>query len=147
VAQGLALGTNLPVVGVCTLEALAEASGKPRVIAALDARMGEVYHAAYERRGGDWHAVHEPGLCKPDAAPELPAGAWTGCGSGFAAYRAALESRYAGRLEHVNDKLVPHAREIAALAAVEFKRGGAVSAEYAAPLYVRNKVALRMDER
>jgi tRNA threonylcarbamoyladenosine biosynthesis protein TsaB len=46
-AQGLAFGANLPVAGVCTLEALAEASGKPRVIAALDARMGEIYHAAY----------------------------------------------------------------------------------------------------
>jgi len=109
--------------------------------------MGEVYHAVYERRGGDWHEVHEPGLCRPDAVPELPAGAWTGCGSGFAVYRAALESRYAGKLARVIDGLAPHAREIAALAAVEFGRGGAVRAEYAAPLYVRNKVALRMDER
>jgi tRNA threonylcarbamoyladenosine biosynthesis protein TsaB len=45
-AQGLAFGASLPVAGVCTLEALAEASGKEKVIAALDARMGEIYHAA-----------------------------------------------------------------------------------------------------
>ena len=147
VAQGIAFGINVPVVGVSTLLALAEASRADHVVCCLDARMGEVYHAAYERRGDDWHAVHEPGLCKPDAVPELPAGAWVGCGSGFTVYRGALESCYAGRLARVIDGLTPHAREIAVLAAAEFGRGGAVSAEYAAPLYVRNKVALRMDER
>jgi tRNA threonylcarbamoyladenosine biosynthesis protein TsaB len=147
VAQGIAFGINVPVVGVSTLLALAEASQADHVVCCLDARMGEVYHAAYEKRGGDWHVVHEPGLCKPDAVPELPAGAWAGCGSGFTVYRAALERGYAGRLVRVIDGLAPHAREIAVLAAAEFGRGGAVSAEYAAPLYVRNKVALRMDER
>ena len=147
VAQGIAFGINVPVVGVSTLRALAAASQADHVVCCLDARMGEIYHAAYERRGGDWRAVHEAGLCKPDAAPDLPAGAWTGCGSGFAVYRAALESRYAGKLVRVIDNLTPHAREIAALAAAEFARGKAVSAELAAPLYVRNKVALRMDER
>ena len=147
VAQGIAFGSNVPVVGVSTLLALAAASRADHVVCCLDARMGEVYHAAYERRGGGWHAVHEPGLCKPDAVPELPDGAWAGCGSGFCVYRKALASRYAGTLARVIDDLMPHAREIAALAAAEFGRGGAVSAELAAPLYVRNKVALRMDER
>ncbi len=147
VAQGMAFGINVPVAGIGTLIALAELSQAERAVCCLDARMGEIYHAAYEKRSGAWHAVHEPGLCKPDAAPELPAGAWTGCGSGFAAYRAALEGRYAGRLERVIDHLAPHAREIAVLAATEFERGAAVSADHAAPLYVRNKVALRVDER
>ena len=50
VAQGLALGADVSVVGVCTLEALAQASGHDKVIAALDARMGELYLAAYEKR-------------------------------------------------------------------------------------------------
>ena len=147
VAQGIAFGIDVPVIGIGTLAALAAASQADRVVCCLDARIGEVYHAAYERRRGDWHEVHAPSLCRPDAAPDLPAGAWAGCGSGFAVYRAALESRYAGKLARVIDGLAPHAREIAALAAVEFGRGGAVRAEYAAPLYVRNKVALRMDER
>lgn len=147
VAQGIAFGIDAPVVGVGTLLALAAASQADHVVCCLDARMGEVYHAAYEKRGGDWHAVHEPGLCKPDAVPELPDGAWTGCGSGFAVHRAALAGCYAGKLTRVIGNLVPHAREIAVLAAAEFARGGAVSAELAAPLYVRNKVALRMDER
>ena len=147
VAQGIAFGAGVPVVGIGTLLALSELSQAQRVVCCLDARMGEIYHAAYEKRGGEWRSVHEPSLCKPGAAPELPAGAWTGCGSGFAAYRTALVSRYAGKLERVIDNLAPHAKEIAALAAVEFERGNAVAAEHAAPLYVRNKVALRVDER
>ena len=117
VAQGIAFGIDVPVAGIGTLLALAEASQAAQVACCLDARMGEVYHAAYERRGADWHEVHAPGLCKPDAVPGLPAGAWTGCGSGFAAYRAALESRCGGSLTRVIDNLVPHAREIAVLAA------------------------------
>jgi tRNA threonylcarbamoyladenosine biosynthesis protein TsaB len=147
VAQGIAFGAGLPVVAVSTLLALAEAAQADRVVCCLDARLGEVYHAAYEKRDGDWHTVYEPGLCKPDAAPELPAGAWVGCGSGFAAYRAALETCYAGSLGRVIGNLMPRAREVATLAAAEFRRGNAVAAELAAPLYVRNKVALRVDER
>ena len=49
VAQGLAFGAQLPVLGVCTLMALAQASGASKVLACLDARMGEVYFAAYEQ--------------------------------------------------------------------------------------------------
>lgn len=147
VAQGIACGAGLPVVGIGTLLALAEAAQAERAVCCLDARMGEIYHAAYEKQGDGWHAVHEPSLCRPDAAPELPAGAWTGCGSGFAAFRAPLARRYAGSLAQVLDILAPHAREIATLAAAEFRRGGAVAAEHAVPLYVRNKVALRVDER
>lgn len=147
VAQGIAFGANVPVVGIGTLLALAESSRAERVVCCLDARISEIYHAAYEKRAGTWHAVHEPSLCKPDAAPGLPAGEWTGCGSGFAAYGAVLKSRYDGRLALVIPDLAPHAREIAALAAGEFRSGRAVAAEQAAPLYVRNKVALRVDER
>ena len=147
VAQGMAFGLNLPVVGIGTLLALAEAAGAPRVVCCLDARMGEVYHAAYEARDEEWHAVHAPGLYKPLAVPQLPDGQWTGCGSGFAAYRSALETRYAGRLERVVENLTPHAREIAALAVRQFSRGNAVDAADASPLYVRNKVALPIDER
>ena len=147
VAQGIAFGIDVPVVGIGTLLALAEAAGAQRVVCCLDARMGEVYQAAYEVRGDGRHEVHAPGLYKPGAMPQLPGGQWTGCGSGFAAHRAALEARYAGSLERVVENLTPHAREIALLAAREFARGNGVDAADAAPLYVRNKVALRVNER
>jgi tRNA threonylcarbamoyladenosine biosynthesis protein TsaB len=147
VAQGIAFGIDVPVAGIGTLLALAVASGAHRVVCCLDARMGEVYHAAYEKRGDVWHEVYAPGLCKPAAVPALPDGKWSGCGSGFAVFRDALAARYAGSLERVIENVVPHAREIAVLAAQQFARGAVVDAADALPLYVRNKVALRVDER
>jgi tRNA threonylcarbamoyladenosine biosynthesis protein TsaB len=147
VAQGIAFGRNLPVVGVVSLRALAEAAQASRVVCCLDARMGEIYHAAYERDGDDWREVCAPDLCKPEAAPALPGTGWCGCGSGFAAFGDVLERRYDGVLDCVLDGVVPHARAVAALAARAFARGEAVAAELAAPLYVRNKVALRVNER
>ncbi len=147
VTQGLALGAGLPVVGVSTLLAMAEAAGAERALCCLDARMGEIYHAAYLKAGAEWKTLHAPSLCAPDAAPALPAGQWTGCGSGFAAHAAALERRYGAGLSAVMPEVFPHAREIAQLAAREFAAGRAVSAEQALPVYVRDRVALKTVER
>jgi tRNA threonylcarbamoyladenosine biosynthesis protein TsaB len=146
-AQGLAFGANLPVAGVCTLEALAEASGKPRVIAALDARMGEIYHAAYAKRGDVWATVSEPCLCKPDEAPSVAGAGWFGAGSGFAIHGAALDARYTGQLKGVDGAAVPQAVAIAALGAAQFKLGHGLDAAAAVPLYLRDKVALKTFER
>ena len=146
-AQGLAFGASLPVAGVCTLQALAEASGKPRVIAALDARMGEIYHAAYERRDDSWVAASEPRLCKPEDAPLVAGGSWLGAGSGFAMYGAALNERYAGQLQGVDGAAVPQAAAIATLGAAQFAQGLGKDAAEALPLYLRDKVALKMSER
>ena len=146
-AQGLAFGANLPVAGVCTLQALAEASGKLRVIAALDARMGEIYHAAYEKREGAWVALSEPRLCKPEEAPPLPGNGWFGAGSGFAVHGAVLAERYAGQLQGADDAAVPQAAAIAALGAAQFAQGIGMDAAEALPLYLRDKVALKTCER
>jgi tRNA threonylcarbamoyladenosine biosynthesis protein TsaB len=113
----------------------------------VDARVHEIYHAAYERREDQWLTVHEPSLCSPDAAPELPGSGWLGAGSGFNAYRQALEARYADVLGAIEPEGCPHARDIAALAAPRFAAGQTLSADRAAPLYLRDKVALRIDER
>lgn len=146
-AQGLAFGASLPVAGVCTLQALAEASGKPRVIAALDARMGEIYHAAYEKHDGAWVTVSEPRLCKPEEAPPVPGNGWFGAGSGFAMHGKALSERYAGQLQGTDDVAVPQAAAIAALGAAQFAQGLGKDAAEALPLYLRDKVALKTSER
>lgn len=145
--QGLALGANLPVAGVCTLLALAEASGKSRVIAALDARMSELYLAVYERRAGVWVALVEPCLCKPGDAPAVPGDDWHGVGSGFAVHGVALQARYAGQLQGVDAAAVPRAAAIAVLGAAQFAKGLGVDAALALPLYLRDKVALKTHER
>ena len=147
VAQGLALGAALPVVGVCTLQALAQASGHDRVIAALDARMAEVYHAAYEKRAGEWVTVSEPSLCLPQDARQVEGTGWFGAGSGFAVHGAALEERYAGQLAGSDAQAVPQASAIAQLAAAMFAAEQGVDAAQAMPLYLRDKVALKTCER
>ena len=154
VAQGLALGAGLRVVGVCTLKALAQASGHDKVIAALDARMGELYLAAYEKRNGVWVTVIEPCLCKAEAAPVVAGDDWFGTGSGFSTTpipspggRGGLQARYGKQLTGVDAQAVPQAGAVAQIAAGEFAQGNAVDAALALPLYLRDKVALKTSER
>lgn len=147
VAQGLAFGSQVPVVGIGTLLAVAQAAGAARVVCCLDARMGEIYYAVYEKEGDAWRTVHEPALYAPQDVPPLPGSEWTGCGSGFAAHRTVLEHRYGTQIATILDTLIPHAREVAILAAQEFAQGRGIAAEHASPIYVRDKVALRVDER
>ena len=156
VAQGLAFGADLKVVGVCTLHALAEATGQDKVIAALDARMGELYFAAYEKRDGAWRTVIEPCLCTAQSAPAVAGSGWFGCGSGFALDSPTptpppegegLKVRYGAQLCGVAAQAVPQAAAIARLAVPEFAQGHAVDAALALPLYLRDKVALTTRER
>jgi tRNA threonylcarbamoyladenosine biosynthesis protein TsaB len=147
VAQGLAYGANLPVLGISTLLALAQAAGHSKVIAVLDARMAEVYHAVYEIRDGEWHAVSEPSLCLPQDAPPVEGGDWTGVGSGFIAHGEQLQQRYAKNLVNIDEEAVPVATAIAQLAAPLFADGRGVAAAEALPLYLRDKVALKTSER
>jgi len=141
-AQGLALARGLPVLGVSTLEAIAEECGAERVVACLDARMHEVYYAALQRSAGRWAEV-VPTLCvAPAAAPPPPGEGWIGAGSGFAAFPRFLENRVAA----VNPEIHPSAMSVARLAAPRLAAGEGVDAAEAAPLYVRDKVAFTREE-
>ena len=147
VAQGLAFGAGLRVVPVGTLAALAQEADAPKVIACLDARMGEIYHAAYRHDGGHWTEIAAPSVGPAQSAPMLEGDGWLGCGSGFAVYADALAKRYGRQLEGIAAELHPHARSIARLAAPVLAAGGGLPAEQAAPIYVRDKVALKMHEQ
>lgn len=147
VAQGLALGANLPVIGICTLLAIAQGTGKSRVIAALDARMAEVYFAVYEKQGAAWYTVCEPCLCLPQATPAVEGTGWLGAGSGYAAHGEILQKRYIGQLDEVDAKCIPRAVAVAELAAPLFVGGQGLDAAQARPLYLRDKVALKTNER
>lgn len=146
IVQGLAFGAGRPVVPVPSLLALAEQAHEPHVVAALDARMGEAYLAAYARNGDDWDEVIAPRLVDAAGLPRLPGRRWAATGSGFdrhawlrEAYRESVEMRY--------ERDLPRAGAVARIAARRFARGAAVPAEQAAPLYLRDKVALTTAER
>jgi tRNA threonylcarbamoyladenosine biosynthesis protein TsaB len=149
VAQGLALGADLPVVGVTSLEAMAEAAHTThrwtRVVTALDARMQEVYFAAFEREDEGWRTRIEPCVLAPDAIL-VPEGRWAGAGNGFAAY-PALRERFSSVLSSCDERAFPTAVAIGNLALPRLAAGEVVAARDAAPLYVRHRVALTAAER
>lgn len=147
VVQGLGMGAGLPVVGVVTLEAMAEEAAADRVVACLDARIGELYAAVFERTTQGWASREGPGLYRPEALPLPEDVDWVGCGSGFAAHGEVLRSRAGGRVRVIRPEVIPHARSIARLAAARFARGEGVAAEDAQPFYLRDKVALKRSER
>jgi tRNA threonylcarbamoyladenosine biosynthesis protein TsaB len=155
VAQGLALARGIGVVGVGTLLALAEEAAEQtaggaagsRIVACLDAHMGEVYHAAYRRDGAGWEEVSAPGLYKPEAVPLAPGRDWLGCGDGFAAYRERLGARLGESISAIRSGTTPTARAVLKLAIPRFAAGDAKDAAEAVPVYLRDKVALKTSER
>lgn len=150
VAQGLAFGAGRPVVAVGNLEALALAAsetapGAGRVLTAIDARMHEVYWAAYSIDAGSVTELRAPALapasdlaaiCRQQA-PDLVAGNALRSFPEVAALVACATAPGAAA----------SAATIARLASVKFARGGALPAHLAAPVYVRDHVALTIDER
>jgi len=148
--QGMALALDKPVVPVSTLAALAlpVAGDGDCVLAAIDARMGELYLGLYRRDpervlvvvGDEWMA--------PPSAPKLPTRErLIGVGSGFAAEERALATSLGDQLARVDAQALPHAADIARLAASAFARGEAIAADLLEPAYLRNKVALTLAEQ
>jgi tRNA threonylcarbamoyladenosine biosynthesis protein TsaB len=154
VAQGLAYGAGVPTVPISDLaalgaraldRALAEqgAPGAAEALVALDARMGEVYHGRVRPDAQLGVVLLDEGLAAPGAAfatPLEPGLRRVAAGHGFSAY-PALRERLGAALGPVWPDLLPRAAEIAALGARAFAAGLAVSAEAAAPVYLRDQVA------
>jgi tRNA threonylcarbamoyladenosine biosynthesis protein TsaB len=139
-AQGLALAHDRPVIGISTLEAIAEEAGAARVLACIDARMREVYCSALEKRGQRWHEVIAARCVAPEAVAAPPGEGWIGCGDGFAVHGPL-------GLALVRPEIRPTAAAVARLAAPRLAAGEGTDAALAAPLYLRDKVALTTDER
>lgn len=152
IAQGIALALDRPVVPVSTLAALAMRAPGGRILAAIDARMGEVYSGAFAMRGAgadkEVAALGDEAVGAPDAV-RLPGGAgdWHGVGTGFAALDGALRARLGGRLLDVDAAALPHALDVARLAAAAFARGEWVAPDRVEPAYLRDKVALTSVEQ
>ncbi|AEV26763.1 tRNA (adenosine(37)-N6)-threonylcarbamoyltransferase complex dimerization subunit type 1 TsaB [Azospira sp. APE16] len=144
VAQGLAVALDRPVLPVVTLEAMAYADGSPQVAVYLDARMNEVYCGAYRRVGEVLELQGAITVCPPAEAPLPAAGDWAVCGNGVPAYPALSQRLAAWPL---GGQRVPTAAAVARLAAPRLARGEGLDPALAAPLYIRDKVALTVAER
>lgn len=143
VAQGLGFGAGVPLLPVDTLLAVAEEAraqaGVTEVVAVLDARMEEVYVAAYAYATGAWQEHQPPRLARPEEVQ--PAVGWALAGN-------ALQI-YAGRLGAAAHEVavLPTAAALLRLAPALLAAGQAVPAADALPLYIRDKVAQTTEER
>ena len=148
VAQGIALALDRPVVPVSTLAALALQADGPRVLAAIDARMGEVYAAAFACEGGDARLLDRERVVVPTEVT-LPGNDndWIGVGTGFAAVESGLQATSGTRFRRIDANALPHAADIARLAVQAFARGEIVAPEFAEPAYLRDNVALTLVEQ
>lgn len=159
IAQGIALALDLPAVPVSTLRALAlrasplGAGEGARVLAAIDARMREVYVARFRLAidaDGMLDAIldGDESVMPPDAVPALDGdGAWHGVGTGFAALDGALRQRFVDRWVAVDAEALPHAADVARLAAAALRRGEGIAPERLEPAYLRNDVALTLAQQ
>lgn len=146
IAQGLASGSGRPVVPVSNLAAVAAAaartSGTRCVLACMDARMGQVYWAAFDCQGAAPAPIGTEHLSAPDDVSLPGGGPWFGAGHGFAAH-PGLAARLGAALEGVDPAALPHAGDIARIASVDLASGRALPAARGLPVYLRDDVVHR----
>jgi tRNA threonylcarbamoyladenosine biosynthesis protein TsaB len=147
IAQGIAMALDRPLVPVSTLAALAMRGSGGKVLAAIDARMGEVYLGAFARAGDEVLPRGPEAVLAPEAAPVPEGTDWHGVGTGFAAGDGALLRHLQPCLQAVDATALPHAADVARLAVAAHARGGAVAAERVEPAYLRDHVALTLAEQ
>jgi tRNA threonylcarbamoyladenosine biosynthesis protein TsaB len=149
VAQGLAFGATLPVLAIDSLALVADDAfahhGVADLWVAMDARMNEAYAAAYCRAGDDWQVRHGPALWPLAALAEAWLREPPACvaGSALDAFGSRLSTGAAQRIAATHDR----AAALARLARSAWRRGEAVDAALALPLYLRDKVAQTTAER
>ncbi|MGY3265739.1 tRNA (adenosine(37)-N6)-threonylcarbamoyltransferase complex dimerization subunit type 1 TsaB [Lysobacter sp. HA35] len=150
IGQGVALGLDRPLVPVSTLAALAlpaarAHAGEP-VLAAIDARMSELYVARFRWIDDELVSLGGEALMTSESVA-LEGEGWHGVGTGFAAQDGALATRLAPQLGSIDAAALPHAADIARLALRIAARGGAIAPERVEPAYLRNNVALTLIEQ
>lgn len=146
IAQGLALGAGLPMIGISTLAALAQGAwrrtGVERVLCAIDARMGEVYWAQYCRQSdGDWLAQESEQVIKPAALASIAnglSGAWARAGTGWETYPDLIANVDVRLI--AGETTLPTAADMLPLAVRRWAHGEVQAVELTLPTYLRNEV-------
>lgn len=146
VVQGIAFALDLPVIPVSTLATLAQGAHRmhaaDRVVAAIDARMGEIYCGTFAMDGNGIMQLHGPErVIPPDRFERPEEGRWHGCGTGWETYREVLSQRCGDALATVSEPRLPHAVDMLPHARVALARSQTVPPDQAVPVYLRDRVA------
>lgn len=143
IAQGLALGVQLPVVPVSNLTAMAEAAfqqyGATNVLSLIDARMNEVYFSQLEREESGWKTIVAEQVCAPEQAIAQiqPKDNLVVVGTGWSAYPQFEEASLAVT---ISDITLPSAQFMLPLAVSAIRQGKMISGLEIEPVYLRNEV-------
>jgi len=153
VAQGLALATDLPLIAVSSLAVLAQGSyretSQKHCLAALDARMSEVYFGVYQlNEAGLMLSTEEDQVAKPENVllneeKKLLSSSkiWQIAGSGWVNYKDGLQNRFStwnlGEQIHFP---YPQAQDLITQANWYFDKDQLIDPAQAIPVYVRDKV-------
>lgn len=151
VAHGLSLAIDKQLLPISTLAAIAqqvfEEQGADRCIAAIDARMGEVYWGKYIVKNSVMILQGEEVVSKPEALLNaLDNKSWTVAGSGWDEYADQLSLSNQENIIKI-EGVLPSAKYLVRLAMEDWRQGKSVSAEQAQPIYLRDKVADTIAER
>lgn len=145
ITQGIAFAADIPVVPISCLATLAQGAylehGLEKVLAAIDARMKEVYFAKYIiNKEKIMQLMDEEIVAAPLVISLLTTAGWYGIGSGWATYAPELTTRFGDKIQGYQSDKYPQARAMIPLAQAAVAAGQMVSADKALPVYVRNRV-------
>lgn len=146
IAYGLGYGASIPVIGVNNLLALADRSGKNKVISVIDARMGEIYFSAYIKEGKTFSEPMFEGVYKPDELPRIKELGWTLIGNAIETYKQEMKDHFGQQIENLIDGPIEVVESISKLA-TPFIKNKIFELIHAEPVYLRNKVAFTIEER
>ncbi|NOZ53528.1 MAG: tRNA (adenosine(37)-N6)-threonylcarbamoyltransferase complex dimerization subunit type 1 TsaB [Gammaproteobacteria bacterium] len=144
VTQGIAYGADLPVVAISSLAALAQGGRGEHILAAIDARMGEIYWGEYTRPPGVDKVVLQ-GREQLIAPSRVVVNGETNCvgiGSGWQTYGEEL-SELLPNVNGFDGQVLPQAKSVAELAVVGYNKGQILAASQAVPVYLRDRVAVK----
>ncbi|MCL1068803.1 tRNA (adenosine(37)-N6)-threonylcarbamoyltransferase complex dimerization subunit type 1 TsaB [Shewanella olleyana] len=141
--QGLALGHDIPVIGISTLAAMAQMAidsvNAKQVFVAIDARMNEIYWGQFTSVNGIATLVGDEHVTNPDKV-EVALDTTQDimlCGTGFDAYPDLLAEVAAIKMTDIK---LPDAEAMLKLAKVGFEQGLSTPVDDLAPVYLRDTV-------
>lgn len=142
VTQALGFVEKIPIISISSLAAIAQAAWLEQqysqCLVAVDARMNQVYWAAYKiNEIGLAELQGEEQVCLPDEIKPIAKGEWSGVGDGWAKYEPVLTTKLGFEPIEINVNQLPSAEAVLTLAQKKFERGEWVEPAAALPVYLR----------